>query len=75
MVLFNWGEISTEELLGGIDGLLMAYMVTQHSPLSTFAIKLRIHRLKGESWPVLWLFIFMIMIHAFLTAQASLSVT
>lgn len=26
LVLFNWGEISTEELLGDLDGLLMAYM-------------------------------------------------
>ena len=30
LVLFNWGEISTEELLGGIDGMLMAYMVRRH---------------------------------------------
>ncbi len=26
LVLFNWGEISTEELIGGLDGLLMAFM-------------------------------------------------
>ena len=26
LVLFNWGEISTEELLGPLDALLMAYM-------------------------------------------------
>lgn len=26
LVLFNYGEISTEELLGGTDAVLMAYM-------------------------------------------------